>query len=148
MLKYILLHKGTNIMSFEMVRANKLFCQCFWAPDFHIKITSIVMEFIIYYVSTTLFTRCNQWKVSLVDKICHVWRILWPTKSNLMILDNSGIDYEQMLIFVFGFLVYWKIARNSRSFSRLQQYLKAVTSMLSKKQNVTSEKTIFTVLFQ
>ena len=31
-----------------------------------------------------------------------------------MILDNSGIDYSRML-FVFGFLFYWKIERNSRT---------------------------------
>ena len=33
-------------------------------------------------------------------------------KSNLMILDDYGID---MLLFVFGFLVYWKIEPNSRA---------------------------------
>ena len=32
-----------------------------------------------------------------------------------MILDNSGIDYSRMLLFVFGFLVYWKIEQNSRT---------------------------------
>ena len=32
-----------------------------------------------------------------------------------MILDNSGIDYSRMLLFVFGFLVYWKIEPNSRN---------------------------------
>ena len=36
-------------------------------------------------------------------------------KSNLMIHDNSGIDYSRMLSFVFGFLVYWKIEPNFRS---------------------------------
>ena len=35
-------------------------------------------------------------------------------KSNLMILDNSGIDYSRMLLFMLGFLVYWKIEQNSR----------------------------------
>ena len=34
--------------------------------------------------------------------------------SNLMILDNSGIDYSLML-FVVGFLVYYKIELNSRA---------------------------------
>ena len=29
-----------------------------------------------------------------------------------MILDNSVIDYSRMLLFVFGFLVYWKIEPN------------------------------------
>ena len=43
--------------------------------------------------------------------------------SNLMILENSGIDYSQMLLFLFGFLVYWKIELNSRAFSRLRQHL-------------------------
>ena len=36
-------------------------------------------------------------------------------KSNLMILDNSGIDYSRMLLFVLGFLVYWTIEPNSRA---------------------------------
>ena len=30
-------------------------------------------------------------------------------KSNLMILDKSGIYYSRMLLFVLDFLVYWKI---------------------------------------
>ena len=33
--------------------------------------------------------------------------------SNLMILDNCGIDYSRLLLLVFGFLVYWKIEANS-----------------------------------
>ena len=33
--------------------------------------------------------------------------------SNLMILDNSGIYYSRMLLFVF--LVYWKIEPNFRA---------------------------------
>ena len=37
------------------------------------------------------------------------------TKSNLMILDNSGIDYSRMLFFVLSFLVYLKIEPNSRA---------------------------------
>ena len=32
-----------------------------------------------------------------------------------MILDNSGIDYSRMLLFVSGFLVYWKFEPNSRA---------------------------------
>ena len=36
-------------------------------------------------------------------------------KRNLMILDNSSIDYSRMLLFVIGFLVYWKIEPNSRA---------------------------------
>ena len=32
-----------------------------------------------------------------------------------MILDNSGVDYARMLLFVFVFLVYWKIKPNSRA---------------------------------
>ena len=57
-----------------------------------------------------------------------------------MVLDNSGIDYSRMLLFVFGFLVYWKI---ESKFSRIIAHpatrglrldFKAVTSKLSKKQ--------------
>ena len=67
-----------------------------------------------------------------------------------MILDNSGIDYSRMLLFVLGFLVYWKIEPNSpasgNSWFRLDY--KPVTSKLSEKQNVTSKTTIFKVLLQ
>ena len=62
-----------------------------------------------------------------------------------MILDNSGTDYSRMLLFIFGFLVYWKIEPNLPAFSCQRQPLaglrldyKAVKSKLSKKQNVTS----------
>ena len=30
-----------------------------------------------------------------------------------MILDHSSTDYSRMLLFVFGFFVYWKIEPNS-----------------------------------
>ena len=53
-------------------------------------------------------------------------------KSNLMILDNSGIDYSPMLLFVLGIVVF--------------DY-KPVTSKLSEKQYVTS-KTILKILLQ
>ena len=67
-----------------------------------------------------------------------------------MILDNSGIDYSRMLLFVFGFLVYWKIEPFSRILAQpatrdLRLDFKAVTSKLSKKQNQT---TIFNVVLQ
>ena len=52
--------------------------------------------------------------------------------SNLMTLDNSGIDYSRMLLFVLGFLVHWKIFLFTRAFSLLLDY-KAVTLKLSKK---------------
>ena len=67
-----------------------------------------------------------------------------------MILGISGIDYSvysRMLLFVLGFLVSWRIEPNSRALS-LQLDYKAVTSKLSKKQNVTSKKTIFQVLLE
>ena len=56
---------------------------------------------------------------------------LFDTKiSNLMILDNSGLDYARMLKFAFGFPVYCKISPNYPAFSRLRQHVdyKAVTS--------------------
>ena len=54
-----------------------------------------------------------------------------------MIPDNSGINYVRMLLFVFGFLVSWKIAQilaNPATPDLLREY-KAVTSMLSKGGN-------------
>ena len=63
-----------------------------------------------------------------------------------MIPDNSGIDYARMLLFVFGFLVYFKIAKilapslaagNTWFTTWLQiGHLNAV------KKNVTWEKTV------
>ena len=72
------------------------------------------------------------------------------TKKCNLILDNSGIDYSRMLLFVFGFLVHWKIELNSRASGNtgLRLDYKPVTSKLSEKQNVTSKTTIFKVLLQ
>ena len=109
---------------------------------------------LLYYVCTASLTWRNRWLASFVDTI-YVWKIIWQKIRNLMILDNSGVDYSRMLLFVFGFRVYWKIEPNSRAFSRLRQHLlykqldyKVVKSKLSKKQNVIAKKTIFKVLLQ
>ena len=50
---------------------------------------------------------------SFVDTICYVSKIIRQKK--IMILDNSGIDYSRMLLYVIGFLVYWKIEPNSHA---------------------------------
>ena len=42
-------------------------------------------------------------------------------KSNLSKIDNSGIDYARMLLFVS--LVYWKMKANCLTFSCLSQHL-------------------------
>ena len=47
-----------------------------------------------------------------------------------MILDNSGIDYSPMFLFVLGFLVYWQIEPNSQAFSRIRQHV--VYDLISK----------------
>ena len=71
-----------------------------------------------------------------------------------MILVNSAIDYAGILLFVFDFLVYWKIVPNSRAFSCLRQHLaydmitKQSRQSCQKKQNVTSKKIIFKFLLQ
>ena len=59
-------------------------------------------------------------------------------KSNLMILDNSGIDYSRMLLFVLGFLVYWKIEPNSHAFSRTRQHV--VYDLISKRSHLNCQK--------
>ena len=33
-----------------------------------------------------------------------------------MLLDNYGVDYSRMLLFMFGFLVYWKIEPNTLTY--------------------------------
>ena len=67
-----------------------------------------------------------------------------------MIVDNSGIDYSRMLLFVLGFLVYLK---NEPIFvplatPGLRLNYKPVPTKLSEKQNVTLKTTIFKVLLQ
>ena len=59
------------------------------------------------------------------------FEIIWQKKSNLMILDNSAIDYSRMLLFVLGFLVYWKIEPNSLTFTRIRQHV--VYDLISKR---------------
>ena len=70
-----------------------------------------------------MLTRYNRWVVSSVDTICYVSKIKWQKKSNLMMLDHSGIDYSLMLLFVLGFLVYWEIQPNSHAFSSIRQHV-------------------------
>ena len=59
-------------------------------------------------------------------------------KSNLMILDNPGVDYSRMLLFVLGFLVYWKIEPNSHEFSRIRQHV--VYDLISKRSHLNCQK--------
>ena len=54
-----------------------------------------------------------------------------------MILDNSGIDYSRMLLFVLGFLVYWKIEPNSHAFSRIRQHV--VYDLISKRSHLNCQ---------
>ena len=56
-----------------------------------------------------------------------------------MILDNSGIDYSRILLFVLGFLVYWKIEPNSHAFSRIRQHV--VNDLISKRSHQIVKKT-------
>ena len=91
-----------------MVRTKKIYCQFFLFRN-HSR------SLLLYYVCITMLTWCNRWMVSFVDTICHVSKIIWRKISNLMILDNYAIDYSQMLLFVFGFLVHRKIEPNSRA---------------------------------
>ena len=71
-------------------------------------------------------------------------------KINLMILDNSGIDYLRMLLFTLGFLVDWKIEPNFRASGNtwFTTWLQTGHVKVSEKQNVTSKTTIFKVLLQ
>ena len=63
-------------------------------------------------------------------------------------------DYSRMLLFMFGFPVYWKIEPNSRAFSHLRQHLvydfitKRSRQSCQKKRNMTSLTTIFNVFLQ
>ena len=58
-----------------------------------------------------------------------------------MILDNSGMNYSRLLLFVFGFLVYWKIEPNSRASGStwFTTWLQSGHVKVVKKQNVTSQ---------
>ena len=55
-----------------------------------------------------------------------------------MILDNSGIDYSRVLLFVLGFLVNWKIKPNSHAFSRIRQH--EVYDLISKRSHLNCQK--------
>ena len=119
-------------MSFETVRAKKnILSKCFCSVIVHG----------IYYFSTFVHLcwhdAIDEW-YRFVDTIRNVWKIKWQQKSNLMILDNSGIDYAEILLFVFGFLVYCNIEPNSRYFSCLRQHL--VYDMLTKRSRQSSQK--------
>ena len=67
-----------------------------------------------------------------------------------MILVNSGIDYAQMLLFMFGFLVYWKTEPNSPESGNIwfTTWLQSGHVKVVKKQNVMSKKTIVKILLQ
>ena len=88
--------------------------------------------------------------VSFVDTIYYVSKNIWQKKSNLMILDNSGIDHSWMLLFVLGFLFTGKLNQILAPLATpgLRLDYKPVTSKLSEKQNMTSKATIFKVLLE
>ena len=71
-------------------------------------------------------------------------------KINLMIIDNSGIDYSRMLFSCLVFLFTGKLNQILAPLAThgLRLDYKSVTSKLSEKQNVTSKTTIFKVLLQ
>ena len=108
LLEYILyiFNNGTNSLSFEMIRTKKKIlskCFCFVTHG-------------IYYF-TTFVQLCwhdtiDEWLVCWYNLLCFKDN---NKKSNLMTLDNSGIEYSRMLLFVLGFLVYWKIEPNSHA---------------------------------
>ena len=61
---------------------------------------------LLYNVCTTMLTyTIDEWYRLLI--LFAMFRKY--DKKKLTILDNSGIDYSRMLLFVLGFLVYWKI---------------------------------------
>ena len=90
-----------------MVRTKKSILSIFFG--------SVIVHAIYYTICTTLLTWCNRWIISFFDTICYVSKRRYKKISNLMILDNSDIDYSLMLLFVYGFLVSWKIEPNSRA---------------------------------
>ena len=80
-----------------------------------------------------------------------MFRKLYDKKiSHLIILDNSGINYSRMLLFVFGFLVYREIEPNSRASGNIcfTTWLQSGYVKVVKKKNVTSKTAIFKVLLQ
>ena len=136
-------------------------CICF--------VTHGVYYFTTFVISSPVLLRRQDWALHLNwselcwhDTIDEWYRLLiqfvmfrkYYDKKKLMILDNSGIDYSRMLLFVLGFLAYWKIEPNSHAFSRIRQHV--VYDLISershlncqKKQNVTSQTIIFKLLLQ
>ena len=137
-------NKGTNSVSFEMVRTKKIYCQ-------NVFVQSSFTEFITLlrlYNYVDMMQSMNG-IVCWYNLLC-LENNMTKKISNLMILDNSGIEYSRMLLFVFVFLFTGKLNQilAPPATPGLWHGYKAVTSKLSKKQNVTSNKIIFKVLLQ
>ena len=107
-----------------MVGAWKLFFQNVFGPQ--ISQRNNKHCYVIYYFTTFVrlcwYDAIDKWYHLLLQFV--VFGEFYATKnSHLMIIDNSGIDYLRMWIFVFVFLINWKISPNSWVFSRLRQHL-------------------------
>ena len=128
-------NNGTNSVSFDMVRTKKnILSKCF----------CFVTHGVYYFTTFVLCTNVNYVDMiqSMNGIVCWYnllcFEINMTKKSNLMILDNSGIDYSRMLLFVLGFLVYCKIEPNSHAFSRIRQHV--VYDLISKRSHQNCQK--------
>ena len=101
----------------------------------------------------TILTWYNLWMVSFVDTICYVSKIIWQKKK----INDTWKFWYWLFINVIIRAWFYCLLENWTKFSRILAHpatcslrldFEAVTSKLSKKQNVMSQTTIFKVLLQ
>ena len=96
----------------------------------------------------TMLTRYNRWMVSFVDTICYVSKIIWQKKVIYWYLIILVLIIHECYYSCLVFLFTSKLNQILQNWTNLRLDFKAVTSKLSKKQNVTSQTTIFKILLQ
>ena len=141
-------NKWTNNMSFEMVSAIKLFI-----------FKLFLLQQLLFQALEFVKMLRNLFKCKLIDMttsmngigytaICYVWRILWQWKpmSNLLMIDDSVLDYARILLFGSGLCVCSKTHPISRSSGNMQYFTTWFQSGYAnalKKTNLISKKSSF-----
>ena len=113
-----------------MVRTKKIYCQNVFVSSLK---ESITLHRLYNYVDTI---QSMNGIVCWYNLLCFENNM--TKKSNLMILDNSGIAYSRMLLFVLLFLVYCKIEPNFHAFSRFLQHV--IYDLISKRSHLNCQR--------
>ena len=126
LLNYILLINEQISWVSNLWVLKNYFVKCFGATNFHIGIINIFKEFITLLRLNNFVDMMQSMNAIVCWYNFCLENSMTKKNCNIMILDNSGIDYTWMLLIVFGFLVYLKISPNSGEFPRLWQHLTAL----------------------